>query len=210
MKGRNDQMNINAMNKLTTHFDRYFEQNDCTILHPVVDNGFHVDVLLYKPTEKYPFWKLATMGASDFKMPAAQNTLGRFNEYIMFVDKDEKLADHEVAAWYYSKLIMIASYPKDCNVHITYGHSLEWENGDPDDEMIAAFLEMPQVIKDTGILRCKTGLLKTVVCLQTVLLNKKELEMLREKGPQKFSEYLYPEDDGKERFLSERHRSEKF
>lgn len=65
------------------------------------------------------------MGASDSKMPAVQNTFGRFNEYIMFVDKDEKLEDREVAAWYYSKLTMIASYPKNCNIPITYGHSLE-------------------------------------------------------------------------------------
>ena len=102
-------MKIKEMDKITNHFDRYFEQTDCTVIHQIVDNGFHVDVLLYKPTEKYPFWKLATMGASDYKMPKISRTLGLFNEYVMFVDKDEDLENKEIVAWYHSKLVMIAS-----------------------------------------------------------------------------------------------------
>ena len=53
-------MKTKKMNKLIKHFDFYFEQNDCMVIHPIVDDGFHIDVLLYKPTEKYPFWKLVT------------------------------------------------------------------------------------------------------------------------------------------------------
>lgn len=203
-------MKVREMDMLTKHMDQYFEQTDCTVIHPTVDNGFHIDVLLYKPSEKYPFWKLVTMGASDYKMPKISNTFGRFNEYIMFVDKDENLNDIEIASWFYSKLVMIASYTKFYNTHITYGHSFEWKNDDPEDEMIAAFIEMPQVISNAGILRCKMGMFKTVVCLQTVLLNKNDLDKLMEIGPQAFSDYLYPETDEKQHFLSERHRSGKF
>lgn len=203
-------MKVREMDKITSHFDKYFEESDCTVLHPVVDNGFHIDVLVYKPSEKYPFWKLVTMGASDYKMPKIANTFGFFNEYIMFVDKDEDLNDKDVLSRYHSKLVMIASYAKFCNKHITYGHSLEWENEDPDDEMMAAYIEMPQIIPDVGILRCKTGMFKTVICLQVVLLNKNDLNKLMEIGPQAFSEYLYPEDGGKAHFLSEIRRSEKF
>lgn len=203
-------MNTNEMKKLEKHFDKYFEQSDCIVVHPIVDNGLHIDVLLYKPNGKYPFWKLVTMGASDYKMPKIPNSFGVFNEYIMFVDKDEDLNDREVVSWFHSKLVMIASYAKFYNTHITYGHSFEWENDDPEDEMIAAFIELPQVIPDVGMLRCKMGMLKTVVCLQTVLLNKNDLNQLMEIGPQAFSEYLYPENGEKQHFLSERHRSEKF
>ena len=198
------------MDKLTRHFDKYFDQKDCTVLHPMVDNGFHVDVLLYRPTEKYPFWKLVTLGVSDYKMPKVANTLGRRNEYIMFVDKEENLNDRALLSWYHNKLVKIACYAKVYHTHITYGHSFEWENDDPADEMLAAFIEFPQIIPDIGILRCKLGLRKTVTCLQTVLLNKTDLAKLMELGPQAFSEYLYPEDDKKQHFLSEKHRSEKF
>lgn len=75
-------MKTKEMDKLIQHCDTYFEQEDCMVLHPIVDDGLHIDVLLYKPNEKYPFWKLVTMGASDYKMPAIQNALGLQNEYI--------------------------------------------------------------------------------------------------------------------------------
>ena len=203
-------MKIREMNLLTKHMDQYFEQTDCKVIHPIVDNGFHVDVLLYQPSEKYPFWKLVTMGASDYKMPKIPNSLGLFNEYVMFVDKDEDLNDREVVSWFHSKLVMIASYAKFYNTHITYGHSFEWKDDDPDDEMMAAFIDMPQIVPTVGILRCKMGWFKTVVCLQAVLLTKNELDKLMEIGPRAFSEYLYPENGEKQHFLSERHRSEKF
>ena len=57
-------MNQREMDKLTQHFDTYFQQDDCMVLHPAVMEP-HIDALLYKPNNKYPFWKLATMGASD-------------------------------------------------------------------------------------------------------------------------------------------------
>ena len=203
-------MKLKEMEALTKHFDKYFEQDDSMVLHPIVDAGFHVDVLVYKPTEKYPFWKLATMGASDYKMPKITNTVGLNNEYVMFVDKDVDLSDKEVSGWYYNKLMLVATFASYNKTHITYAHSFEWKNEDPEDEMIAAFIEFPQIIEDVGILRCKTGLFKTATCLQVVLLNGGELEMLMKCGRQAFSNYLYPEDSGKAHYLSERHRSEKF
>ena len=203
-------MKTKELDKLIKHFDTYFEQDDSTVLHPIVDDDLHVDVLMYKPNEKYPFWKLVTMGASDYKMPPTQNTVGQYNEYIMFVDSDVNLEDKEILMWYYNKLLMAATFAYYNKTHITFGHSFEWENEDPDDEMIAAFIEFPQIIGTTEILRCKIGLMKTVACLQVVLLNREELEKLMEIGPIAFSDYLYPEDASIAHFISERHRSEKF
>ena len=204
-------MKQRKMDKLVKHFDRYFEQSDCLVLHPVVDDGYHIDVLLYKPNGKYPFWKLVTMGASDYKMPPITPTISRYNEYIMFVDESEDLNDKEIANWYRCKLLMVATFARYNHTHITYGHSFEWENDDPDDEMIAAYVEFPQIVENVGILRCKLGMFKTVACLQPVLLNKTELAQLKKIGPEAFSYYLYPEDDDKKQhFLSEKRRSEKF
>ena len=203
-------MKAKEMDKITKHFDKYFEQTDSTVMHPIIDNGFHVDVLLYKPNEQYPFWKLVTMGASDYKMPPVPNTVSQHNEYIMFVHADENLENQEIASWYFDKLVMIASFAHNNHCHITYGHSFEWQNDDPDDEMVAAFIEFPQIVGTVKILHCKISMLKTVACLQVVLLNKNDLAKLMEIGPQAFSEYLYPEDDGKPHFLSEKHRSDIF
>lgn len=203
-------MKTKEMDKIVKHFDKYFEQTDSMVLHPIIDNGFHIDVLLYKPNEKYPFWKLVTMGASDYKMPPVSNTISQYNEYIMFVHADVRLDDQEIVSWYFNKLVMIASFARFNKCHITYGHSFEWQNDDTEDEMIAAFIEFPQIVETVEMLRCKTSLFKTVACLQVVLLNKDDLAKLMEIGPQAFSEYLYPEDDGKPHFLSEKHRSDIF
>ena len=200
-------MTQKEMDKLMAHFNTYFQQDDCIILHPIVMNP-HIDALLYKPNTVYPFWKLVTMGASDYKMPGGGNALGDRNEYMMFIDPDEDMEDMETANWYFNKLSGIARYPIASSSMITYGHSVEWAPIEGE-EMVSAFLEMPQVIEDVGILRCKTGLLKTVICLQAVLLNSEETDKLLELGPEQFSYFLYP-DEGDAHFLCERSRSEKF
>ena len=60
-------MKIKHMDKLINHFDYYFEQEEPKVYHN--DNMYpHIDILRYKPTLKYPFYKLVTMGASDYKL----------------------------------------------------------------------------------------------------------------------------------------------
>ncbi len=186
-------MKKREMQLLVQHFDKYFEQNDCIVMHPPITKGLHIDVLLYKPNEKYPFWKLATMGASDYKMPNATPTVSRFNEYIMFVDGEQDLSNSDIAKWYFNKLSMIASYAYNNKCHVTFEHSFNWENEDPEDDKVGAFLLFPELIQNVGVLRCKMGIRKTVACLEAVLLNNDELEMLSQIGPQNFwNNYIYP------------------
>ena len=87
---------------------------------------------------------------------------------------------------------------------------MEWPPEDGE-EMICAYLEMPQAIDDVRLLRCKLGLLKKTACLQVILLNRAETDKLLEIGPEQFSYYLYPEDeDGARHFLCQRKRTEDF
>lgn len=199
-------MTTKEMDKFIAHFDKYFEQDDCTVLHPS-ERTPHIDALLYKPTEKYPFWKMVSMGASDYKMKAPKTALGDRNEYIMMIDPGENMEDPAIINWYYANLMNVALYPIQKKCFLTYGHSIEWPASE---EMVGAFLELPQVIEDVGILYCKLGFFKTVICLQVVLLTRTETEKLLKIGPQRFSGYLYPEEDAKPHFLCERRRSEKF
>ena len=97
-------MNTKEMDKLITHFNTYFEQGDPVILHPITMNP-HIDILKYEPTEKYHFWKLVTMGASDHRMNG-KNDLGNRNEYMMFVDADENFDDQDTLNWYRAQLMM--------------------------------------------------------------------------------------------------------
>ena len=126
----------------------------------------------------------------------------------MFVDPSEDLTDKSVVSFYHASLLAVAFYPVNTSTPITYGHSMEWppeENSD----MTGAYIEMPQIIEDTGILRCRLGLFKTTACLQVALLTRDEIEQLLKIGPEQFSYFLYPEA-GRPHFLSERTRSERF
>lgn len=201
-------MNIQQMDKLIAHCDTYFGQTEPMVLHQDGQEP-HVDVLRYPPNEKFPYWKLVTMGASDFPMPNVPGSLGRRNEYVMFVDSEEDLTDPQTVGWYVEKLYLIALYTIIDKVHITYGHSVEWSE-EEDSDMVGAFLEMPQLIESVGFLRCKLGLMKETVILQATPLTRLEVDRLLSVGPQAFSEWLYPETESQRHFLAQRIRTDKF
>ncbi|CCZ95026.1 unknown [Corallococcus sp. CAG:1435] len=92
-------MKISEMNKITRHYDKYFQQTDALVIHPNFEAKLHVDALLYQPTKTFPFWKLATMGASDYVM-LGRHTLGSRNEYMLFIDPSVDMTDKEVASKY--------------------------------------------------------------------------------------------------------------
>ncbi len=201
-------MNIREMEKLIAHFNYYFEQSDCTVLHSE-ESQPHIDLLLYKPTEKYPFWKLVTMGASDIKMNAPKNALGDRNEYMMMINPDIDMTDSAIAQWYFNQLTEVALYPLREQIFLSCGHSMEWEALDGE-EMVGAYLDFPQVIENPGILRCKLGWLKTSICLLVVLLTRTEVDVLLKKGSESFSSFLFSSDGSKPHFLCEKTRTDKF
>lgn len=86
-------MKVSERIKLVDHYNKYFEQENSTTLPSAQYVDHKIDVLRYPPTEKYPFWKLATLGASDYKMPRAKDLLGDRNEYVMFIAPDLSLED---------------------------------------------------------------------------------------------------------------------
>lgn len=202
-------MNLREMEKLTAHFDAYFGQTDSLVLHPAAMEP-HIDTLLYEPTDALPYWKLVTMGASDYRMPQKPAPLSDRNEYIMLVEPSVNLHDAATVNPYLKILMEVALYPQLNQCLVSYGHSLEWEPEDGE-EMVGAFLEFPQIIPDPNVLRCKLGLMKTVTCLLVVPLTRPEIDHLLEIGPEAFSEWLFPDDETAPRhFLSELHRTERF
>lgn len=196
--------------KFIKHINSYLGQDDVNVIHsgnPYISN---ISLLKYPPTEKYPFWKLVTMGASDFRMHRMEGSFGNRNEYMFFIHPSEDLDDNDTLDWYFRQLMEIAIYPRMEDAHVSYGHSMEW-GSDGESDMVGAFFEMPQMIEDSGILQCKLGFMKTAVCLQAVLLTRSEVDRVLEIGPEAFSEYLYPEDETAPRhYLAERYRTEKF
>lgn len=52
-------MNQKKMYALISHYDTYFKQDDCRLLHSVVMEP-HIDALLYAPNELTPFGSWST------------------------------------------------------------------------------------------------------------------------------------------------------
>ena len=195
-------MKLKHMDKLINHFDYYFEQEEPKVYHN--DNMYpHIDILRYKPTLKYPFYKLVTMGASDYKL-SKKDTIGRYNEYMVFVDKE---ATDDELRWYVDLLDMIALFPFESGESLSYGHSLELPS-DFDDCMKGAVITMPMIIRNTGILKCKLGF-REVICLQIIPLTKEELDYKLKNGFQAIEEVFYPSDKTEKdyHYLAERVRS---
>ena len=192
-------MKARHMDKFIDHLNYYFEQEDPGVYHR---DGMkpHIDILRYPPNDKYPFWKLVTMGASDCKL-SKKGTIGRFNEYMLFVDEQVRTTELN---WYLDLLVMIALFPFDTGESISYRHSLEFP-ADENEEMKGVVILLPQVIKNTGILHCKLGF-KDVVCLQVMPITESEMKEKLMHGTKVLEDKFYPEN-GEYHFLAEQKRS---
>ena len=119
------------------------------------------------------------------------------------------MRDEKQLAWYRDRIMEIVNYSVDTRTYITYGHSIEWEE-EAGEEMVGAYIELPQIIPDTDVLYCRLGPFRRATCLQIVLINKAELDLLLQVGSEKFSYFLYSEDGKADHFICERRRSARF
>ena len=193
-------MNQREMNKLIQHFEYYFNQCIYKVFHDN-DREFHTDVLMFEPNEKYPFYKLVTMGASDYEMPKVNSSLPNRNEYILFLSPEMNI-DSEDFKWYLNFLIYIAKYAFYENAYISVGHSIEL---DPDNNSIfnSGFVLFPQIIEDSWVLTCKLGMLKKCACLQVMPITKSEVDKKNIIGSKAFHDCFYPEE-GSPIYLADR------
>lgn len=172
-------MIVKEMEKIMAYLDKYLEQEDCLVLNMNNDGlEMYVEVLLYEPTEKYPFWKLITLGASDYKMPRKTKSKARRNEYMLFVDGSVDLMVPKTLQWYYLQLLKIASHAQFRETHLTAGDCVEWleEEGSA---VVGAHLSVPAIIQGgKGHVFCPR-LFKKIVFLQALLATREELDSLR-------------------------------
>ena len=192
-------MNKIRFYKIVNHYNKYFEQEAEGMLEYCGDNNekMPIDVIIYKPTKKYPFWKLATVGASDYKMPKHKPAIARRNEYVMFLDKYINISpDSKEYDWYYRFLMLTAYSARDLGEFISYGHTIELTNSQ--ENWPISLLLMPEAIQDSRILRCKLGLFDKCAILQVMPISQKEYD----EGFEKIENNIYGENCKPEEFLA--------
>ena len=98
-----------------------------------------ITTFVFKPTDELPFWKLCTIGASDYEMPEREIGWGRKanrrNEYMMFISPDVDIrnpSDDENAPtdWLFlnSLLWSTAEYAFNEKDNITFRTRSIWES----------------------------------------------------------------------------------
>lgn len=205
-------MNIKEIKRVQQHFEKSFEQPIECVLHPMQNSAIHIDVLCFAPTELYPFWKLATMGASDIVMPFKDKYGNNRNEYIMFVDKNVDLLNDY--AWYVNWLRMTAEYTLAEKQFITFNHVLQMPNATDEGDMKGVIVLLPAAMYDGRILNCKIGLFKQSTCLQIMPITQSEIDGAKANGHEwlvtKFYPFIYGTDeqqDDEEHYFAEKIRT---
>ena len=207
-------MKFSHYSALEKHYAKYFEvidpDKEITVLHPLADDGWHVDVAIYHANKNRPFQILATMGASDFAMPGRYGELTNRNEYITFAPADWDF-DDERYRWLADWLFTVAHYPRLSGEGVTYAHTLDMtqvrdEQPGEDFNMTAVQIMFPQVF-DTGVLRARLGLLRTATILHMMPITGAELHEVREGGNlEAVIDRVYSDEPGNMNFLSARFR----
>lgn len=205
-------MTKKKFNKLFAHYVKYFEATEePTILHEIVTTGeLHIDIVHIKPSQKYPFQVLATIGASDYKMPDYNRSLSPYNEYVTFVPADWDLTDPK-HSWIIHWLIGIARYPQENKTSLSFCHTVDMtadaeEMFSDDFNMTAVQLFFPQAVDDTGILRCQTGLFEKVTILHMMPITRKELDTVKAKSIDILMDRFYNYEEGNLDFVTASYR----
>lgn len=182
---------------LRKHLDTYFEQSHWKVLTPAEETTPHIELLVYAPNEKYPFWKLVTMGASSHSMPELNPKKNPYvpmrNEYMMFLDPSVDFSeDSEEWIWYAKYLMDTALYPVLSGKPLTWGSALKLT--DRQEEMEGVVILYPQAIQDTRIIKVQIGLFRPCACLQVMPVTGEELELWKTEGAKALSRRFYPEE----------------
>ena len=200
------------MERIKEHFEHSFEQPLDCIFHSVNKSDIHIDILCFKPTELYPFWKIVTMGASDIVMPFKDNYGSKRNEYMMFVDKNvDLLNDYE---WYVNWLCLTVEYTLIDKQFITFNHSIEIPNIANGGDMKGVIILLPAILYDGNVLHCKLGLFKQATCLQVMPITQSEIDGMHANGYEwlvsRFYPFIYGDDEhqnDEEHYLAEKTRT---
>lgn len=205
-------MKLSEMRRIQQHFEQCFEQPVECIFHLDSSNSIHIDILCFAPTELYPFWKLATMGASDVVMPLKDKYGSNRNEYVMFVDKDvDLLSDY---SWYANWLCMTAEYIHEKKQFVTFNHLIQMPHATDVGDMNGVIVLLPAAMYDGTILHCKLGLFKQCTCLQVMPITQSEIDGAHANGHEwlvtKFYPFIYggeEHENDEEHYLAEKIRT---
>ena len=159
-----------------------------------------ITTLVFKPTDELPFWKLCTIGASDYLMPERDigwgNKANPKNEYMMLISLEVEV-DGSKAEWLFlnSLLWSTAEYAFNKKEAITVSDTIDMGIKG---KYCGTILLLPEAFKTPKIVKCYYSKHKYISVFQVMPITRKLLsEKLRKwtNGIYWLMEYFYTHDD---------------
>lgn len=197
-------MNNYQKTKIIKHLHKFFHDEPTYIISQTDKNDFPITILLFEPNKDLPFWKFCTLGASNYKMENSTNK-NLFNEYVMFVDKDEDLENNiQLRNWYMDMLSIPARFPFETKNFLSYGHDIFIYSSN--EEMVGVALLLPEIIPDSRFLTCRINPFKKIYFFQVMPMTSIEKDILYNEGFKIFEKLFYPDNSDNFRPFAQQHR----
>ena len=160
----------------------------------------HVTTFVFCPTNEMPFWKLCTIGASDYMMPKRNIGCGRLanrrNEYIMFVSPQVEISQSSVEWLKLNALLWhIADYAYTEKENVTVSDTFDVSFNE---KYCGAVLLLPELLDSSSSVKCYISKNKFVSIFQVMPVTKEMMDEKQRRGQEGtywLMEQFYTHDD---------------
>ena len=190
--------------KLYDHYINVFKQEPIFCLRlkkNVLSNGTKpITTLVFEPTQDMPFWKLCTIGASDYLMPERDIGMWRKanqrNEYMMLIDPEVEISQ-EKTEWLSlnSLLWATAEYAFNAKENITVSDTIDMQIKG---KYCGTVLLLPEIFKSPSVVKCFISKRKYISIFQVIPISREMLSKKLRKGTNGIywlMEQFYTHDD---------------
>lgn len=190
--------------KLYEHYETILGQKSSFSLklkkNVLSNNMKPIITYVFEPTEDMPFWKLCTIGASDYLMPERDIGWGRKanqrNEYMMLIGPEVEISQ-EKTEWLSlnSLLWTTAEYAFNAKENITVSDTIDMQIKG---KYCGTVLLLPEVFKTPSIVKCFISKHKYISIFQVMPITKEQLSKKLKKGTNGkywLMEQFYTHDD---------------
>jgi len=174
--------------KLYDHYAGVFGQEPIFSLrlkkNVLPDEMKPVTTYVFKPTDDMPFWKLCTIGASDYLMPERDIGWGRKanrrNEYMMFISSETEVSETSVEWLTLNSLLWAtAEYAFNAKDNITVSDTIDMGI---DGKYCGTVLLLPEILKSPASVKCFVSKHKYIGIFQVMPITKALLSKKLKKG----------------------------
>lgn len=159
-----------------------------------------ITTLVFKPTEGMPFWKLCTIGASDYLMPERDIGWGRKancrNEYMMLIEPNVEISENSTDWLFLNSLLWsTAEYAFNEKDNLTVSDTIDMGL---DGKYCGTVLLLPEIFKSPSIVKCYISKHKYISIFQVMPITRELLSKKLKKGTNGIywlMEQFYTHDD---------------